>query len=67
MEESDEDSHGLNIVEGPLLVEVGYGSLQIKVPHLPNENGLMLVVVPVSPQAHQITSVPQILERDLHI
>ena len=49
MEGSGEDPSNLSIVEEPLLVEVGYGALHIEVPQSPNENQLMLVVVPISP------------------
>lgn len=51
-----------------MFVEVGYGSLHFEVPQSPNnENGLVDSIVLVSPDAVQSPSVPQILERELHI
>lgn len=54
IEESGEALLDLNLVEEPLLVEVGYGSLHIVVPEtLCNKNGLAHAVIPVSPQVVQ--------------
>ena len=49
IEESGGTSYEINIVEEPLSIEEGYGSLHIEVPQSQtNEKGSVLAIVPVS-------------------